>query len=206
MAWRCTFGMRLVLRMARSSPVGTRREPLVPTNCCMRNPPGTTAHHMRHGVGALPEFWRPSHPRAIPQSLRSHHRNGALGALSVRRPRPGNGAWLKKEPEHAAPVPCQGYLRMADNYTRGVLWTPWPGMYSKRGGGGSETQKFVYQKGPKSIFPFANSIFSHNGIWIQGVTPAPPAIASPSHTALPLAPLPGDHSSGKRWPVELYPA
>ena len=29
-------------------------------------------------------------------------------------------------------------------------------------------QKFVYQKQPKSIFPFVNFTFSHYEIWVQG--------------------------------------
>ena len=34
-------------------------------------------------------------------------------------------------------------------------------------GGGSGTQKYVYQKCPKSIFPFANCIFPHHEIRVQ---------------------------------------
>ena len=35
-------------------------------------------------------------------------------------------------------------------------------------GWGSRTQKFVYQKQPKSIFPFVNFVFSHYETWVQG--------------------------------------
>ena len=33
----------------------------------------------------------------------------------------------------------------------------------ERGGGGSETQKFVYRKWPNQRFPFVNFLFSHDG-------------------------------------------
>ena len=40
-----------------------------------------------------------------------------------------------------------------------------PGKYQKgaKGGGGSGTQKFMYQKWPCQIFPLVNFVFSHNG-------------------------------------------
>ena len=43
-------------------------------------------------------------------------------------------------------------------------------MHQKREGvgGGSGTQKFVYQKWPKSTFPFVNFIFSHYETWVKG--------------------------------------
>ena len=60
-------------------------------------------------------------------------------------------------------------------------------------GGGSGTQAFVYQKQPKSIFPFVNFIFSRDEIWVQGWgsevvggggTPPPPTVVSRSNTSL----------------------
>ena len=42
------------------------------------------------------------------------------------------------------------------------------------GGGGSGTQKFVYQKWPKSIFPTASFILSHHEIRVQGGFPREP--------------------------------
>ena len=49
-------------------------------------------------------------------------------------------------------------------------------------GGGSGTQKMVYQKWPKAVFSFAHFIFSNYEIWVQGgegvpgVLPPPPLL------------------------------
>ena len=58
----------------------------------------------------------------------------------------------------------------------------------ERGGGGSGTQKFVYQKWPDQIFPTANLVVSHDGHFGRDGGAgggAPPMVVSRSDTSLP---------------------
>ena len=71
--------------------------------------------------------------------------------------------WCRNETLQSSSQP-----RAETTRSDGVAAWGWPSLYEKTEGvGGSGTQKVVYQRWPRSIFPFANFIFSHHEIWVQ---------------------------------------
>ena len=89
----------------------------------------------------------------------------------------------------------QGSQLKASGCAEAQTSPPRDAVEQRRGGGGSGTQKFVYQKWPESIIPFVNFNFSHHEIWIRGGGGGDPGGGGPGGG------YPGMHWKGGRYPL-----
>ena len=123
---------------------------------------------MHAGTDHCPPHHRRLGTAHTPSAAAAACRSAQVDSEGPQHPPPG-GCWQPPAPPSSA-----GRL--------GPGWRPWAGsrpvhgcIRREAGGGGSETQKIVYQKWPESAFPFVNFIFSHCEIWVHGGGGVPPS-------------------------------
>ena len=103
---------------------------------------------------------------------RGGHRPFAIGPVASKRPHAvPSGAWaVPRAPPARTVRAARAAMRLVRAASLAREWGPGVGLPGLRsvlqdgaGGGGSGAQKFVYQKWPDQIVPFANFIFPHDG-------------------------------------------
>ena len=141
-------------------------------------PPHPTNTHHHQGGCVLPPACEATAPRRVPfMTLQLRHEPGsAYQTPWCRAGAPPQSLSLRCRLHFPMPRPTRAVQHDLLRYpgvaaSEWLIWQRQGRSRREEGGGGSETQKLVYQKWPKSMFPFVNVIFPTMKSGYRGVRP-----------------------------------